>query len=174
MIEYTLTNPRWYPSPMALEGEYEPSPFAWVREQVELYESSSGREGGTLFDTGFPVIILTTRGAKSAKLRKTPVMRVAHGGEYALVASMGGKPSNPLWYHNLVADPVALTIQDGPEPFEAEARQVEGGEREDWWTRAIETYPPYAQYQLKTDRLIPVFVARPKVGGSSGNVSGRT
>jgi F420H(2)-dependent quinone reductase len=144
---------------MVLEGEYEPSPFAWVRDQVQQYESSGGTEGDTLFDTGLPIIIMTTRGVRSGKLRKTPVMRVEHQGAYALVASMGGKPTNPVWYHNLIADPAALAIQDGPEPFDAEARLLDGAEREEWWERALSAYPNYAEYQRKTQRLIPVFFA---------------
>ena len=145
---------------MTTEGEYVPSPTKWVRDQVEQYESSGGRRGNTLLDTGLPVIILTTRGNKSGTLRKTPLMRVEHEGEYALVASMGGAPKHPLWYHNLIADPDAVTIQDGPEPFEATVREVSGEERATWWERAVKAYPPYAEYQAKTERVIPVFVAR--------------
>jgi deazaflavin-dependent oxidoreductase (nitroreductase family) len=145
---------------MPLEGEYEPSPSGWVRDQVEAYERSGGREGGTLLDTGMPVIIVTTRGNRSGKLRKTPLMRVEHGGEYALVASMGGAPAHPVWYHNLKADPTAVTIQDGPEPFDAEVREVTGDDRATWWERAVAAYPPYAEYQERTERVIPVFVAR--------------
>ena len=145
---------------MVLEGEYVPSPWQWVREQVETYERSGGREANTLLDTGLPIIIVTTRGNKSRILRKTPLMRVEHDGEYALVASMGGAPKNPVWYYNLVADPTAVVIQDGPEPFDAEVRQVSGDERAAWWDRAVAAYPPYAEYQTKTEREIPVFVAR--------------
>lgn len=145
---------------MALTGEYEPSPADWVREQVETYERTGGREANTLRDTGLPVIIVTTRGNKSGKLRKTPLMRVEHGGEYALVASMGGSPKHPVWYHNLKADPDAVTIQDGPEPFDATVREVTGDERAEWWERAVAAYPPYAEYQQNTERIIPVFVAR--------------
>jgi len=144
---------------MPLEGEYEPSPWDWVRQQVEEYEASNGERGNTLRDTGLPVVILTTRGAKSGKLRKTPVMRVEHDGEYAIVASLGGAPKNPSWYGNLVADPTALMIQDGPEPHDYVARELDGEERELWWNRAVATYPPYAEYQEKTTRVIPVFVA---------------
>jgi deazaflavin-dependent oxidoreductase (nitroreductase family) len=144
---------------MALSGEYEPSPQQWVRDQVEAYESSGGAEGNELFDTGMPVIIVTTRGNKSGKLRKTPLMRVEHDGEYALVASQGGAPTNPVWYHNLKADPDAVTIQDGPEPFDATVREVSGDERATWWERSVAAYPAYAEYQTNTDRLIPVFVA---------------
>jgi len=144
---------------MPLEGEDEPSPWDWVRQQVEEYEASNGERGNTLRDTGLPVVILTTRGAKSGKLRKTPVMRVEHDGEYAIVASLGGAPKNPSWYGNLVADPTALMIQDGPEPHDYVARELDGEERELWWNRAVATYPPYAEYQEKTTRVIPVFVA---------------
>jgi deazaflavin-dependent oxidoreductase (nitroreductase family) len=145
---------------MTLEGEYEPSPWDWVREQVETYERTGGREANTLRDTGLPVIIVTTRGNKSGKLRKTPLMRVEHDGEYALVASMGGAPRNPVWYYNLTAYPDAVVIQDGAEPFNAALREVSGAERDEWWKRAIAAYPPYAEYQERTERTIPVFVAR--------------
>ena len=144
---------------MPLQGEYEPSPVQWVREQVEEYESSGGQRANTLRDTGLPVIIVTTRGNKSGKLRKTPLMRVEHEGEYALVASRGGAPRHPVWYYNLKADPQAVTIQDGPEPFDAQVREVTGDERAVWWERAVAAFPPYAEYQTKTDREIPVFVA---------------
>jgi len=144
---------------VTLEGEYAPSPARWVREQVEAYESSGGQRGNTLLDTGLPVIILTTRGNKSGKIRKTPLMRVEHDGEYALVASMGGAPTHPVWYHSLKADPEAVTIQDGPEPFAARVREVTGDERAAWWERAVAAYPPYAEYQAKTERVIPVLVA---------------
>lgn len=145
---------------MALEGEYVPSPWQWVRDQVETYERTDGQEANTLMDTGLPIIIVTTRGNKSGTLRKTALMRVERNGEYALVASMGGAPKHPVWYHNLVADPAAVVIQDGPEPFDADVREVSGDERAEWWERAVADYPPYAEYQTKTERLIPVFVAR--------------
>ncbi|MDA8267168.1 MAG: nitroreductase family deazaflavin-dependent oxidoreductase [Actinomycetota bacterium] len=144
---------------MALHGEYEPSPAQWVRDQVETYERTGGREANTLLDTGLPVIVVTTRGARTGKLRKSPLMRVEHGGEYALVGSVGGAPSHPQWYRNLQADPTAVTIQDGPEPFDAQVREVTGAERDEWWTRAVQAYPPYAEYQQRTDRVIPVLVA---------------
>lgn len=144
---------------MALEGEYEPSPAAWVREQVEAYERSGGTEANTLRDTGQPVIILSTRGHKSGKIRKTPLMRVEHDGEYALVASLGGAPKHPQWYHNLTADPAAVTVQDGPEPFDVHVRESTGDERMTWWERAVKAFPPYAEYQNKTSRIIPVLVA---------------
>ena len=145
---------------MPLEGEYEPSPFAWVRDQVEQYERSGGTEANTLLDTGMPIIILTTKGNRSGKLRKTALMRVEHDGEYALVASLGGAPKHPVWYFNLKADPTAVMIQDGPEPWDADVREVEGDEKAEWWARAAAAYPPYDEYQAKTDRAIPVFVAR--------------
>src|SRR4029079_2651381 len=145
---------------MTLEGEYVPSPWQWVRDQVETYERSGGREANTFLDTGLPIIIVTTRGNKSGILRKTPLMRVEHDGEYALVASMGGAPKHPVWYYNLVADPRAVVIQDGPEPFDADVREVSVGGRKRWGARAVEASPPYAEYQTRTDRLIPVFVAR--------------
>ena len=144
---------------MSLTGEYEPSTWDWVREQVETYERTGGREANTLRDTGLPIIIVTTRGASSGQLRKTPLMRVEHGGEYALVASKGGSPEHPAWYHNLLADPTAVMIQDGPEPFDVVVREVHGDERATWWERSVAAYHPYAEYQERTDRLIPVFVA---------------
>jgi F420H(2)-dependent quinone reductase len=144
---------------MSLEGEYVPSPAKWVRDQVEEYEASDGAKANTLRDTGLPVIIVTSRGNKSGKLRKTPLMRVEHNGEYLLVASQGGAPTHPVWYHNLMADPDAVTIQDGPEPFDVHVRELTGEERATWWQRAVAAFPPYADYQVKTERLIPVFLA---------------
>jgi deazaflavin-dependent oxidoreductase (nitroreductase family) len=144
---------------MPLEGEYEPSPWDWVREQVETYERTGGREANTLRDTGLPIIIVTTRGNKSGKIRKTALMRVEHDGEYALVGSVGGAPKHPVWVHNLRADPNALTIQDGPEPWDATVREVTGDERAEWWSRAVAAYPPYDDYQARTNREIPVFIA---------------
>ncbi len=147
---------------MALEGTYEPSPQAWVRDQVAAYEASGGSEANTLLDTGLRVVIVTTRGNKTGNVRKTPLMRVEHEGSYALVASQGGAPTHPVWYWNLVADPTAVMIQDGPEPFDVEVREVSGDERAVWWERAVAAYPPYAEYQESTDRLIPVLVATPR------------
>jgi deazaflavin-dependent oxidoreductase (nitroreductase family) len=144
---------------MTLQGEYGPSPAQWVREQVDAYEQSGGQQANTLLDTGLPVIIVTMRGNKSGKVRKVALMRVAHNGEYALVASKGGAPQHPLWYHNLKAGPDEVTIQDGPEPFTVRVRQVSGEARAEWWERAVAAYPPYAEYQTKTEREIPVFVA---------------
>ena len=143
---------------MSLHGDYAPSAAQWVRDQVEAYERSGGQEANTLRDTGMPVVVVTMRGNKSGKIRKIALMRVEHEGEYALVASMGGAPKNPVWYYNLTADP-HVTIQDGSEPFEAEVREITGDERAAWWERAVAAYPPYAEYQTRTDRVIPVFVA---------------
>jgi len=147
---------------MTLQGEYEPSAAQWVRDQVEVYERSGGQQANTLRDTGLPVIIVTMWGNKSGKIRKIALMRVEHNGEYALVASMGGAPKHPVWYYNLKANPDQLIIQDGPEPVEASVREVTGQERAEWWERAVAAYPPYAEYQKKTDREIPVFVASGK------------
>ena len=143
---------------MPLTGEYEPSTQQWVRDQVALYEGSGGTEGTTLRD--MPVIILTSRGARSGKLRKTPLMRVEHDGAYAVVASKGGAPEHPVWYYNLVADP-QVELQDGPEKWDMVAREVEGDEKAAWWERAVAAYPDYADYQQKTERVIPVFVLEP-------------
>ncbi|MEX2627683.1 MAG: nitroreductase family deazaflavin-dependent oxidoreductase [Ilumatobacteraceae bacterium] len=145
-----------------LDGDYIPSALEWVRDQVETYEHTGGREANTLRDTGIPVIIVTMRGKASGAVRKIALMRVEHGGEYALVASMGGAPTHPGWYHNLLADPVNVTIQDGPEPFAVTVREVTGPEREAWWQRSVEVFPTYAEYQAKTDRVIPVLVATPR------------
>jgi deazaflavin-dependent oxidoreductase (nitroreductase family) len=144
---------------VTIEGEYEASPWDWVQEQVETYERTGGREANTLRDTGLPIIIVTTRGNKSGKVRKTPLMRVEHDGEYALVASMGGAPKHPVWYFNLKADPKSVAIQDGPEPFDVDVRELDGDERAAWWERAVAAYPPYAEYQERTERRIPVFLA---------------
>jgi F420H(2)-dependent quinone reductase len=145
---------------MPVDGEYEPSPRRWVRDQVDLYERSDGTDGTTLRDTGLPVVIVTNRGARTGKVRKTPVMRVEHEGRYAAVASMGGAPTNPVWYHNLRAHP-RVRVQDGAKRFDMIAREVSGAEREEWWHRAVAAYPPYAEYQTRTTRLIPVFVLEP-------------
>lgn len=143
---------------MQSEGEYEPSPRKWVREQVELYERSGGTEGTTL--NGKPVVIVTNVGAKSGKIRKTPVMRVEHDGRYAVVGSVGGAPKHPRWVFNLRANP-QVQLQDGPKKREMVAREVSGEEREIWWARAVEAFPAYASYQQKTERQIPVFVLEP-------------
>jgi deazaflavin-dependent oxidoreductase (nitroreductase family) len=145
-----------------LEGDYEPSSQKWVRDQVEAYERSGGTEANTLLDTGMPIIIVTMRGASTGKVRKTALMRVEHGGEYALVASKGGAPEHPQWYYNLKAHPDEVLIQDGPEPFRVTVREIASDhERDEWWYRAVTAYPPYAEYQQKTSRIIPVFVATP-------------
>jgi deazaflavin-dependent oxidoreductase (nitroreductase family) len=147
---------------MPLIGDYEPSPAAWVRNQVETYERTGGRDANTLRDTGIPIVVVTTRGVKSGKLRKNPVMRVEHDGRYAVVASRGGSDENPQWYYNLKADPEAVTLQDGPAPFDGRARELSGAERDEWWERAVAVYPSYADYQRRTDRLIPVFLVEPR------------
>ena len=143
-----------------LSGEYEPSPAKWVRDQVELYERSGGTEATTLRDTGLPVIIVTTRGTKSGKLRKVPLMRVEHDGRYAAVASMGGAPKHPVWYFNVLADP-HVEVQAGPSRWDMIAREVTGDEKKVGWERAVAAFPSYADYQRKTEREIPVFVLEP-------------
>jgi deazaflavin-dependent oxidoreductase (nitroreductase family) len=143
---------------MPLNGEYVPSPEKWVRDQVELYESSGGTAGTTL--RGMPVIVLSTLGAKSGKIRKAPLMRVEHEGRYAAVASLGGSPKNPVWYANVLAHPL-VEVQDGPMRRDMIAREITGDEKALWWDRAVAAYPPYADYQVKTDRIIPVFLLEP-------------
>jgi len=143
---------------MPLTGEYEPSPSKWVQDQVDRIVASGGTDGTSM--RGMPVIVMTVRGAKTGKLRRVPVMRVEHDGVYAAVASKGGAPEHPEWYHNLVANP-EVDLQDGPEPRSYVARVVTGEERAEWWERAVAAYPPYAEYQEKTDREIPVFVLEP-------------
>jgi F420H(2)-dependent quinone reductase len=143
---------------MPLHGEYEPSPSEWARKQVEEYESSGGTRATTL--RGMPVIILTTLGAKSGKVRKTPLMRVESEGRYAVVASLGGAPKHPVWYHNVKANP-HVELQDGPAKQDLVAREVTGDEKAKWWEVAVDAYPDYADYQRKTERQIPVFVLEP-------------
>ncbi len=143
---------------MTLNGEYQPSPEKWVRDQVEAYEASGGTEATTL--RGVPVVVVTSIGAKSDLLRKNPVMRVEHDGSYALVASKGGAPEHPTWYHKMVAHPT-VELQDGPDRRDYTVRVAEGDERADWWERAVAVWPDYADYQTRTDRQIPVFVAEP-------------
>lgn len=154
---------------MPLKGEYEPSATQLVRDQVELYESSGGTEGTTLRSLvgpddpkrrDLPVVVLTTLGAKSGKIRKSPLMRVEHDGSYAVVASLGGAPKHPVWYFNVAADP-RVELQDGPVRQDMLAREVTGDEKAVWWARAVEAFPDYADYQRKTDREIPVFVLEP-------------
>jgi len=142
------------------EREYGPSPVRWVRDQVALYESSGGTEGTTLRDTGLPVVILTTIGVRSGKVRKTPLMRVERDGVYAAIGSQGGAPHDPLWCRNLPAHP-DVVLQDGTKVVEVRARRVHGAERQEWWERAVEAFPPYASYQQRTDREIPVFLLEP-------------
>jgi deazaflavin-dependent oxidoreductase (nitroreductase family) len=142
---------------MPLQGEYGPSTSGWARTQAERYEASGGTEADTLRDTGWPIIVLTTLGAKSGKLRKTALMRVEHDGVYAVVASLGGAPRHPQWYFNLVANPL-VELQDGAEKHDYRAREVHGDEKALWWERSVAAYPPYAGYQKRTERQIPVFV----------------
>ncbi|MFD4357369.1 nitroreductase family deazaflavin-dependent oxidoreductase [Nocardia sp. NPDC058519] len=144
---------------MPLTGEYAPSTSDWAREQAETYENSGGAEGTSL--QGKPVILLTTTGAKSGKLRKTPLMRVEHDGEYAVVASLGGAPKNPVWYYNVKADP-HVELRDGTTTKDYTAREVSGDERARWWERAVAVWPDYDEYTKKTDRVIPVFVLTPR------------
>lgn len=143
---------------MPLTGEYEPSPVDWSREQVEEYESSGGTRGTTL--RGKPVVVVTMRGAKSGNLRKIPLMRVEHGGSYAIVASAGGNPKHPVWYYNVRENP-EVELQDGPSKKDMFARELSGDERTEWWERCVEAWPDYAKYQTKTDREIPVFLLEP-------------
>jgi F420H(2)-dependent quinone reductase len=140
---------------MPLAGEYEPSPEKWVRDQVDEIEGSDGARGNEL--RGMPVIVLTTKGAKSGKLRKNPLMRVEHDGVYAAVASLGGAPKNPTWYHNIKADP-HVELRDATQVFDLTAREIDGDEYDVWWDRAVAAYPDYADYKTKTDRKIPVFL----------------
>ncbi|WP_066913504.1 nitroreductase family deazaflavin-dependent oxidoreductase [Millisia brevis] len=143
---------------MAITGEYVPSPEEWVRTQVDTYESSNGAEGTTL--NGKPVVVVSSIGRKSGKLRKSPLMRVEHDGAYALIASMGGAPKNPVWYWNIVDHP-EVEIRDEQAVGTYVARELHDDERELWWKRAVEVWPPYAEYATKTDRLIPVLLAEP-------------
>jgi F420H(2)-dependent quinone reductase len=146
---------------MPLTGEYAPSPSDWAREQAEKFEASGGTEAADL--QGRPIILLTSVGAKTGKIRKTPLMRIEHNGEYAVVASRGGAPTHPVWYWNLVKNP-HVELQDGNVKRDYQAREVSGEERAVWWERAVEAWPPYADYQTKTDRIIPVFVLTPISG----------
>jgi F420H(2)-dependent quinone reductase len=146
---------------MPLVGEYEPSPNQRSREQVERYEGSGGTDALTL--RGKPVIILTTKGARTGKLRKTPLMRVEHNGSYAVVASQGGSPKNPVWYYNLVGHP-EVELQDGPVKQDMVAHEATDAEKSAWWERAVAAWPDYADYQKRTDRAIPLFVLEPARG----------
>lgn len=145
---------------MPLDGEYDQSPEQWVRDQVALYERTGGAEGNTLRDRGIPIAMFTMRKRRNGHLRKVPLMRVEHDGRYALVASKGGAPQHPVWYYNLLEHP-EIEVQDGPEPFDARVRELHGAERAEWWERAVAAYPDYADYQKRTDREIPVFLAEP-------------
>ena len=147
----------------SLEGTYVPSTSAWVRDQVEQYERSGGKEGGTLLDTGIPVIIVSMRGVRSGSIRKIALMRVEHEGKHLLVASKGGAETNPDWYYNLLANPRDVLVQDGPEPHWVEVRELDGAEYDEWWKRAVEVFPQYATYREKTSRRIPLLLAVPLV-----------
>ncbi|MFM8529982.1 MAG: nitroreductase family deazaflavin-dependent oxidoreductase [Ilumatobacteraceae bacterium] len=142
-----------------LNGDYIPSTLEWVRDQIEVYERSGGREANTLRDTGIPVIIVAMRGAKTGAVRKIALMRVEHNGAYALVASRGGAPTNPDWYRNLVEHPDDVLVQDGPAPFAVRVREVQGDEYDQWWARSVAVFPTYDEYKAKTSRRIPVLVA---------------
>ncbi len=143
---------------MPLQGEYEPSAQRWVRDQVERYEATGGREANTLLDTGLPIAVFWTRGVRSGKVRKNALMRVECDGVYAMVGSRGGAPEDPAWVANVRAAPDQVTVQDGPEPWDGVAREISGEEKAVWWDRAVAAYPPYADYQQRTDRQIPVFL----------------
>jgi deazaflavin-dependent oxidoreductase (nitroreductase family) len=143
---------------MPLTGAYEPGTSAWARTQSELYEATNGEQAGDL--RGRPVIVLTSVGAKTGKLRKTALMRVEHEGCYAVVASMGGAPKHPVWYYNLKKNP-QVELQDRATRRDYTAREITGDEKAIWWARAVETWPDYAKYQARTDREIPVFVLEP-------------
>jgi F420H(2)-dependent quinone reductase len=143
---------------MPLEGEYAPSPWDWSREQADKYAESGGSDAADM--KGKPIILLITVGAKTGKLRKTPLMRVEHDGEYAVVASLGGAPKNPVWYYNIAKNP-RVELQDGSTTLDYDAREVFDDEKATWWERAVEAWPDYADYQKKTDRQIPVFVLTP-------------
>lgn len=148
---------------MPLHGEYAPNPISWVREQIETWERSGGREGTTWRDTGLPVVIVVNRGLRSGLLHRTPLMRVAHDGSYLAVGSKGGDPQDPAWVANLRAEP-RVEVWDGPERGDYLARELEGEERSTWWERAVSAFPDYADYQQRTERLIPVFLLEPAAG----------
>jgi deazaflavin-dependent oxidoreductase (nitroreductase family) len=145
---------------MPIEGEYEPSASGWVRDQVAEYEASGGERANTLLDTGIPIVVVTMRGNRSRKVRKIALMRVEHEGRYALIGSYGGRPHDPAWCANLRADP-RITIQDGDRPLDYEVHEAKGDERDEWFARGVAVFPTYAEYQAKTERVIPVFVATP-------------
>ena len=147
---------------MAMTSGYASSPEKLVRDQVELYERTGGREGNVVPGTGRPVVIFTTRGRRSGKIRKFPLMRVEHQGSYAMVGSNSGADQHPVWCYNVQAAPDAVSVQDGESILRGRAREVSGAEREIWWERAVSAFPPYADYQTDTDRLIPIFVVEPR------------
>ncbi len=144
-----------------MSDQYIPSPSEWVREQVETIEKTGDTRSVSVMDR--PVVVMTLRGRRSGALRKVPVMRVEHDGVYAAVASKGGAPDHPAWYRNLLAHP-HITLQDGTRSWRATAREISGEERDLWWERCVAAYPPYADYQERTDRLIPVLVLEPEEG----------
>ena len=147
---------------MDFQAEYEPSTWQWVADQVAEYEASGGQSANTLRDTGIPIIVFSTIGRKSGKVRKVPLMRVEHEGVYALVASKGGDPKHPGWFHNLEANPTIM-MQDGPEPYETTVRQADGDEYDAWWDRAVSVFGNYAEYKkLAGDRKIPIFLTEPQ------------
>ena len=146
---------------MTLQGEYVPSKAKWVRDQVEKFERTDGQEANTLRDTGYPIVVITSVGAKSGHLRKNPVMRVERDGTYVAIASKGGADEHPEWYHNFVAHP-EVELQDGAEKHIYTVRLAQGEERAEWWAYAVETWPTYAEYQKRTDREIPVFLLERK------------
>jgi len=154
---------------MPLDGTYEPGTSAWARKQAERFEASGGTKGATL--NGRPIVVITSVGARTGKLRKIALMRVEHEGVYAVVASDGGIPHHPAWYHNLKAHPL-VELQDGPMKADYIAREAEGPERDRWWARAVEVFPPYADYQRRTTRVIPVFILEP-VGAAAARTDGR-
>ena len=147
---------------MTFDGEYGPSTWDWVAEQAEEYEASNGQKASMLRDTGLPIIVMTTIGHRTGLVRKVPLMKVEHEGQYVIVASKGGAKEHPGWYHNLMADPKVL-VQDGPAPFETTVRLLSGEERTEWWERSVDAFSPYAEYQEKTDREIPLFITEPPV-----------
>jgi deazaflavin-dependent oxidoreductase (nitroreductase family) len=149
---------------VTLQGEYVPSKQQWVRDQVAAYEESGGQRANTLRGSHDPIVVITSRGAKSGLLRKNPVMRVERDGQYLAVASLGGSPDNPEWYYNFVANP-EVDLQDGPDAKPYHARRLDGEERVDWWAYAVQTWPTYGKYQEKTDREIPIFLLEEIDGG---------
>lgn len=148
---------------MTVDPDYEPSPVDWVREQVERFEQSGGTDGDTLRETGMSIVVLTMRGVRTGKIRKVPLMRVEHNGEYLAVGSQGGAPADPQWVHNLRAN-AQITLQDRADKQEMTVRELDGDERAVWWDRAVAAFPNYADYRERTERLIPVFLLTPAMG----------